>query len=458
MKKILLLCLMLMVAATLVACAGDAGDAGVGGAVVGDAGGAAGEAAEAPAAGVTINIEFWDMMWGPADTYIPAVEALTARFNAENPYGIVLHTQMTPWDNFYQVFLTAIMAGAGPDASTGAGGQPIQYAALGRGLSLDPIVEAWRAENHPILNDFLPGMLEYYQFNGVQYGIPWNMDPRAMIYRTDIFEELGITSYPQTFDEFADVLRQIRDAFPDMIPFTFAAGDHNAIQVAIAFLMYNGTGFVDEHLNANMLSPEAMETWEFFQLLFEEGLIGPGTAGYRGPDLELLYATGEVAIFWGNPPYWLLGTDLYYNSGVMPPLRGPSAAAGRGGVNYFWINGIQGYNTTDHPDETRAVIRWWAENTLELFVEGNAGPMPVRASHFEHPFYAAGWIRPGFYYHTVSVGNPVVWPAPSLFPAFLQIEGENLPGNVLRGILTGQDILTIATQQNDLIIGALENH
>ena len=290
------------------------------------------------------------------------------------------------------------------------------------------------------------------------YGIPWLLDPRAMIYRTDIFEEAGITEYPRTFDEFADVLRTIRDTHPDIIPFTFAAGDGFAFHAAIGFLIYNGTSFVDLDLNANMLSPEAMEVWGFMQMLLEEGLIAPGTAGYRGVDIELLFSTGEVAVAFTGPPAWLVGTDIYNVTRVMPPIRGPSAREGHGGVNYFWIGGIQGYNTTNHPDEARAFINWWAQNTLDLYVQGNAGPMPVRASAFQHPFFHESWIRTDFYEIGISTGVPVIWPVRGLYPAFMQIDGEGIPGHALNGILAGEDIETVVGRQNHLLAEALENH
>jgi multiple sugar transport system substrate-binding protein len=404
----------------------------------------------------SIEIEFWDMMWGPADHYIPAVEANVEKYNEENEDGINVTVQMTPWDNWYQVFLTAISAGAGPDVSTGAGSQPIHYAVMEMGLPLDSILDEWRADGNPILNDFVPLVMDYYNWRGEQWGIPWNVDPRALYYRTDLFEEAGITTLPRTFDEFTEVLRTIKDAFPDLIPLGFQAGDHFSMHVATGFLIYNGTGFVDASANANLEHPAAVEVWDYFRMLYEEGLIAEGAAGYRGADIELLSGSGEIVIQWGAPPTWLVGNaDLYDKIGVMPPIAGPSNTGNA--ANYFWINGIQAYNNTSHPDESLAFLKWWAENTLTLFVDGRAGPSPARMSHYDNPFFQDDWMKREFYIHSIREGVPVVWPASVCFPAMMTVEGELWPGNVLRHILSASpDFESYLASQNAAFQAAID--
>ena len=141
---------------------------------------AGGRQQEAGPAG-THNIVFWDMMWGPAQFYPAARQALVDRYNASNRDNIHVALQMVPWDNFYQVFLTAVTSRNAPDISTGAFMQTIQYAEMGEGLDLTPIVDAWRRENSPMINDYSSAILNLHTFEGRHYGIPWNLDTRQMI-------------------------------------------------------------------------------------------------------------------------------------------------------------------------------------------------------------------------------------------------------------------------------------
>ena len=402
-----------------------------------------------------VEIEFWDMMWGPADTYTAAATALIDKFNAENTDGITVTLQMTPWDNFYQTFLTAVTSGAAPDASTGACPQPIQYAAMGESLDLNPILAAWEAEKSPILDEIPQAMFDFYKMDGVQYGIPWNLDPRGITYRKDLFEEAGITELPNDWDSFAEALRKVKVKFPDIIPFAFSAGDQMSTHSIISFLINNEIGFVDKDLNPTFTDPKVIETLEYFKMLYEEGLISEGTASYKGSDVEKIFMSNQAATWYGGAPSGLVGTELYDKCGILPPFKGPSATKAQ---NYYWINGVQGYNQTENPDATRTFIKWWTENNLTLFVDGLAGAMPARSSYYDEPYFSENWIKAEFYEKAIKGGTTVVYPAPSLYVQFPQIEGEDIVGKALREIFVGEkDMKALAEKVQANLKTALEN-
>jgi multiple sugar transport system substrate-binding protein len=50
-----------------------------------------------------VTLEFWDMAWGPADTYPAAAQKLIDQFESENP-GIKVNYTNKSWDNWYQTF------------------------------------------------------------------------------------------------------------------------------------------------------------------------------------------------------------------------------------------------------------------------------------------------------------------------------------------------------------------
>ena len=145
-------------------------------------------AVSAAALAEPVKLVFWDMIWGSAGVYDKAGEALVAEFNASQD-EIEVEYQAVPWDNYYQVFLTAITSGAGPDVATAGSQTPMQFASMGEIQPLDALLEKWEAENDPILDDFLPGFLETNLLDGHTIALPWNADTRVFTYRTDLFEE-----------------------------------------------------------------------------------------------------------------------------------------------------------------------------------------------------------------------------------------------------------------------------
>ena len=50
------------------------------------------------------------------------------------------------------------------------------------------------------------GAMGIYQFNGVQYGIPWDIGMVGFWYNKDVFQQAGITTPPATWDEYLDAI------------------------------------------------------------------------------------------------------------------------------------------------------------------------------------------------------------------------------------------------------------
>lgn len=394
-----------------------------------------------------VQITYWEMMWGPADKYTAAVEELVNKFN-DTHSDIEVKVQMVPWDNFYQTFLTAVTSGAAPDVSTGAFPQPIQYAQMGEILPLDSIVEQWQKENSSVLDDLMPGSLELYQYEGQQAGIPWNLDPRVIVYRKDVFEQAGVSKMPETWDDFINTCRAIKNN-TDVNPFVFAAADQMGTQVMLHFMLMNNVGITDENVKPNFEDPKVIKTLELFGTLHKEGLIPEGTISYKGADAEKLYYSGKAAMYFTGPPQGIFDyPDVANNSGILPPFAGPDGE--KGGL--VWPNAIMAYKQSKSPEAAKTFIKWWIENNLPLWTEGNAGALPSRSSFTKDPHFTSNWVAKETAEKVVPVGKTPVWPAKNLYSQFSQIEGENYLAIAVQDVLSGQtDYAAIAKKVNDMI-------
>lgn len=401
--------------------------------------------------GAVAELTFWDMVWGPAE-YVKTAEGLVAKFNSEHP-NIKVTYQSTPWANFYQTFMTAVTSKAAPDVSTGAFPQAVQFAAMGEILPLDSIVEEYKKEGK--LDDFYPYTMDLVKYDGHQVAIPWNLDSRQIFYRKDIFEQAGIKEMPKTWDDFIAVSKQIKEK-TGMIPFTFAAADQGAYQVTLNFLMNNGTNFVNEKYEANFESDRAVQTIEFFKKMNDEGILAPGTAGYKGADAEKAFEGGKVAMVFISSSTGRTAEaspELKGKVGVLPVLQGPS-----GDVNQLvWPNSIMAYSQSKHPEEAKVFLKWWIDNQITLWTEGHAGSLPARKSYAADNYFKTDVISSQIIQQVIPHQVTPVWPAKSLYVANPQIEGENIVGIPLQEVLTGKtDIKGSLKKINDKIKEALE--
>ena len=69
--------------------------------------------------------------------------------------------------------------------------------------------------------------MSIYQYNGKQYGVPWDMGMIGFWYNKALFEQAGITAPPATWDEYLAAVGKLKDAGID------AARDRRQGQVAV---------------------------------------------------------------------------------------------------------------------------------------------------------------------------------------------------------------------------------
>lgn len=407
--------------------------------------------------GSDVTLTYWDMMWSDDPNYGQVVQGLADVFTEQT--GIKVEVQIIPWDNHYQTFLTAINSGAAPDVCTGGAFQAIQYAAMDMTLDLTSIVDAWKADGSNILDDFIPGSIELQQYNDTQVGIPWNSDVREIYYRTDYLADAGYEGEAawgiKSFDEFLDMLRAVKEAHPDVIPFIFPAGDYTATHTLMSFAAANNAGITDKEFQANTNSPEMLEVLEFFGTMVEEGLVSESAATYVSTDIVRLYAAGEVAVVWGpNPTFLAEYPDVQAATDLMQPVQGPSGDAPKGLV---WTNPIIGFSTTKYPEETKQFIKWWAENNLTIYTEGKTGPLPVRQSFLQDEYFSSAWLPSLIASRDLmAYASSPVSPAEALYPEIADIEGNNLFGEMLQRVMLGEtDYEAIANDANEKIAEAL---
>ena len=157
---------------------------------------------EPPPAGEAKTVTVWGFVW-TADW----LDAITPAFEAQHP-GVKVKVERFEYDPYQDMVLTTLASGSGvPDVVTL---DPMWAGDLIRGGTLLPLDKAATELN---VDDFVPGGWNMYAWQGVQYGVPLDLDFNLMWYRKDIYEPamqaLGMTEFPTTTDDFIKLTEEV---------------------------------------------------------------------------------------------------------------------------------------------------------------------------------------------------------------------------------------------------------
>lgn len=157
-----------------------------------------------------IELTFW--------TWVPNIENVVANWNAANPDIQVVPSNQAQGDELVTKLLTAKGTGNAPDLVQA------EYQALPTLVSNDALADI-SAYVGGTASEFAPGVWDVVTLGtDAVYAIPQDVGPMMLYYRQDEFDRLGLT-VPRTWEEFADLAREVRTKSPDQYLTTFSSAD-----------------------------------------------------------------------------------------------------------------------------------------------------------------------------------------------------------------------------------------
>jgi raffinose/stachyose/melibiose transport system substrate-binding protein len=143
----------------------------------------------------------------PNDPFKSYIDGVIAEFEAANP-GIRITTEQVLNDAYKDKIRIVVGSANMPDVFFSWSGEfAHNLARSGRVADLTPVL----AENPDWAASIVPSQIEPFKMDGKVYGVPWQMDGKAIFYNRDIFEEHGIEQ-PETFSELLAVCAELREA------------------------------------------------------------------------------------------------------------------------------------------------------------------------------------------------------------------------------------------------------
>lgn len=228
-----------------------------------------------------ITIVYWQYEYA---TKVIAINELIKMFEAENPNITVVH-ETFPYAAFAEKVAAAVPAGVGPHIVNLYYGWLPAWQRTGY---LQPLPEEWFPPEE-IESEFAP-LVQAAKLDGRYWGLPTAVRTLALFYNNDLFEEYGINSPPETWEEFIEIAKQLTVWQGGMLAragFGMAPDgqDHHLVR-EVLIRQFGGIPYGEDYHEVEYNSPEGARALQFYADLALVHKIGepdfpfPGVAGY----------------------------------------------------------------------------------------------------------------------------------------------------------------------------------
>ncbi|TRW44503.1 extracellular solute-binding protein [Georgenia yuyongxinii] len=331
------------------------------------------------------EIDFWSQIYGDPAAWRSLMEELAADFEEET--GTTVKLELIDFAQARDRWLLVSQGGDAPDAADMF--QLTTYAPLGGGKAGPMPITEYKDEYWSDMDErFFASMMVDGEWQGEFYGIPWRVDIRPMLYRTDLLEQAGLDAPPATWEEIEEYGATLTQG--DTKGFSFGGVD--VIQGLIPYYWQTGSEYMSEDgATANLDTPEMRETLTWLSGLVEAGIV---PQDFMSPTFDPMaeFRSGRIAILGGASAADIATLTREYPEldgkwAIAPPAKGPDNSAAYSGSGYWGV--LQG---TDSPDEA---VEWIAylsrDENMQKIAETIGFPSTNRSVMASPAFTDAEW-------------------------------------------------------------------
>jgi N,N'-diacetylchitobiose transport system substrate-binding protein len=384
------------------------------------------------AAGGERALTVWIMEGTNPDSQ-PFFDELSAAFQQRT--GATLDIQFMQWGAAKDRFTTAIAGQTTPDVAEVGTTWVAEFGDAGALADLGP-----RVQEAGLSDSLLPGLVEAGTLDGTLYGMPWYAGVRSIVYRTDVFAELGLAP-PTTWDELVAVGQRIKQGRPDLLPLPIA-GDNEFI--VYPFLWGSGGEVATQNgdsWTSGVDSPQSRAGIQFYaDLALQHGFSTPAAATWRETDLRDSFTKGQSAMIfsgsWTPKAIVEAAPDLQGKIGAFP-IPGPT-----GGLAPSVVGGsvLSIFETSDDQDLAWQLVEMMCTGEFAAKWAQESSYFPGITAQLNEAVQSPDPLVAPFAQQMVDSGRSV-----PVTPAFGQIQGNKTIAAMMRSILTGEATVEQAT-------------
>lgn len=242
------------------------------------AGGSAGTTATSGGAKTDFAFSSWSLT---EETAAPAIQSLLGAYGDDN--GVSIEEVSYPYNEYISQLTLQVQGGQ----FTGAAHVDVAWlgslAALGKLQDLGPLAEGV---------DYTEAGLTAAQFDGVQYGLPWNIGAIGLVTNGGMLAEAGVEEFPTTIDDFEAALKKIAKLGDGVIPYA-ASTKAAQLKDILIWMETFGSPLLDGS-TVTIGDDASVEAVTWYKSLYDQGLIAPDVDRF---DARSLFAQGRTPIY-----------------------------------------------------------------------------------------------------------------------------------------------------------------
>lgn len=215
-------------------------------------------------------------------------QQLADAFREEHP-DVEVSTEVLPWSGRNEKLTTSIAAGANPDVAYLNDDFIPQHGGDGNVIAVDDVIEDER-------DDFLENALGNLSIDGTLYAVPILTSVTTTVMNKNVFDEVGITEYPQTWEEMLAVGPQFTEAGYYLTSYSGSL-EASLNHTYFPLLWQTGGQVLNEDGTAAAFnSPEGKEALDFVVTLVQDGFVDESEAVTPPEPGGGLMLEGQVAM------------------------------------------------------------------------------------------------------------------------------------------------------------------
>jgi N,N'-diacetylchitobiose transport system substrate-binding protein len=331
--------------------------------------------------------------------------------------------------------VTSIAGGTTPDVAETGTTWTAEFADAG---ALAPIGDF--VDDEGLGDDLVEGLVTSGTYDDELYGMPWYAGVRSLVYRSDIFEELGLEA-PTSWDEIVAAGEAIKAAHPEMMAFA-VPGD---AEFGVYPWVWGAGGEVSEQDGdewvSGLDSAESQEGIQFYtDLALKHGFSSAGATTWKETDVLDNFSQGNVAMaLMGS---WTPAAIVEKNAELEGKFAATPIPGKDGGIAPSVLGGshLSMFNTAKNPELAWEFIKLMTTGEFAEQWGEQSGYFPGQQSLLAETMESDDPLVAPFATQLVDGGGTV-----PVTPKFGAVQAKKTTNTAIQAILSGQKTVEQAT-------------